>query len=81
MVRAVDTPGKDRASVRTHLRPVAIYYAIACGVSWLLWAPLVLGQDGLRLLRIAPPVPVSIGVGTLGPLAACYLAHWLRAGN
>lgn len=60
---------------------IAIYYGIACGIGWILWAPLVLGQDGLRLLSIAPPAPVVICLGTLGPLLACYLTHRLQMGN
>src|ERR1035437_11005911 len=66
---------------RTKWRQIAIYYAIACGVSWTIWAPLVLGRDGLDLLHIAPPPPVIISTGTLGPLLACYLTHRLRTGN
>lgn len=60
---------------------VAIYYAVACGVSWALWAPLVLGQQGLKLLRIAPATSVVICLGTLGPLSACYITHRLQTGN
>jgi len=63
------------------VRFAAMYCAIACGVSWLLWLPLVLGQDGLRVLRIAPSVPISVGLGTLGPLVACYLTHRVQTGN
>jgi PAS domain S-box-containing protein len=33
---------------------VGMYYAIACGLSCLLWAPIVLGQNVLRLLTVAP---------------------------
>jgi len=66
---------------RTKWRQIAIYYGIACGVSWTIWAPLVLGRDGLDLLHIAPPPPVIISTGTLGPLLACYLTHRLGTGN
>ena len=60
---------------------IAIYYALACGVSWIVWTPLILGQDGLKLLSIAPSLPVVICMGTLGPLIACYVTHRLRTGN
>src|ERR1044071_1888162 len=62
-------------------RGVAAYYAMACGVSWALWSPRVLGSDGLKLLRVTPPVPVFISLGTLGPLLACYMAPRLCEGN
>lgn len=69
------TPGSTQGKY------IAIYYAIACGIAWILWAPLVLGQNGLRLLGISPPVPVMICLGTIGPLIACYLTHRLQTGN
>jgi uncharacterized protein len=60
---------------------VWIYYGIACLFSWIVWIPLMLGQDGLKLWRIAPPLPVFACIGTLGPLIGCYLAHRLETGN
>jgi CAAX protease family protein len=47
----------------------------------MVWAPLVLGQDGLKLLHVTPSVPVLICIGTLGPALACYLTHHRWAGN
>jgi membrane protease YdiL (CAAX protease family) len=78
---AVDSSKRVLVRNRTEWRSVATYYAIACGVSWVLWSPLILGSDGLKLLEIAPPVPVLISIGTLGPLVACYVAHRLSDGN
>lgn len=66
---------------RTEVKCIALYYAIACGVSWILWLPLVVGSGGLRLLDVDPPVPVLISLGTLGPLVACYLAVRFCEGN
>ena len=45
---------------------MAVYYAIACGVSWVLWLPLVLGFDGLKVIRAAPSLPVFVSLGTAG---------------
>jgi membrane protease YdiL (CAAX protease family) len=69
------------ASAERPGRFIAFFYATACGVSWLVWLPLVLGRDGVRVLTITPSLPVSIGLGTLGPLLACYLTHRLQTGN
>ena len=63
------------------MKCVALYYSIACGVSWVLWLPLVLGSGGLQLVEVDPPVPVVISLGTLGPLVACYLAGRICDGN
>ncbi len=60
---------------------IAIYCALAYGISWLLWSPLVLGQEGLKWLRIAPSLPVVISAGTLGPLVACFCTHRLQTGS
>jgi len=66
---------------RTEVKCIALYYAIACSVSWILWLPLVLGSSGFNLVDVSPPVPVLISVGTLRPLVACYLAARLCDGN
>ncbi len=60
---------------------IAIFYTIACGFSWILWAPAVLGQDGLRWLHIAPSFPVIACLGTLGPVLACFITHRVETGN
>ncbi len=65
----------------TTWRQSAIYYAIACLSSWMIWTPVALGQDGLKLLQIAPSGPVLICIGTLGPTLACYVTHRLSVGN
>ena len=75
------TPTLALVPARTTWRHIAIYYAIACGSSWAIWAPVVLGKDGLRLLNIAPFKPVVTSLGTLGPLLACYLTHRMATGN
>lgn len=66
---------------RVQWKYIAIYYGLACSLSWALWAPLILGQDGLKLFQIAPPFPVILCMGTAGPLLACYIAHRLQTGN
>lgn len=77
----VPTPNRALVSTRTTWRHMAIYYAIACGSSWAIWAPVVLGKGGLGLLNIAPSKPVITAVGTMGPLLACYVTHRISAGN
>lgn len=60
---------------------VAVFYVIACGFSWLVWCPLVLGPDGLNVLRKAVSFPVFVCIGTLGPLLGCFVVHRWDAGN
>ena len=60
---------------------VAVFYVIACGFSWLAWSPLILGPDGLKVLRAAVSFPVFVCVGTLGPLLACFVVHRWDTGN
>lgn len=66
---------------QTEWKYIAIYYAIACGVSWTLWSPLIFGRHGLKLLEISPSFPVIVCIGTIGPLLACYITHRLQTGN
>lgn len=63
------------------LKYVALYYGIACGFAWLVWLPLVLGPDGLKLLKTGVSIPVVGGIGTLGPLFACFIGHRVQTGN
>jgi uncharacterized protein len=62
-------------------RSVGLYYAIACGWAWLAWFPLVLGADGLKLIRIHPSIPVFTCIGTFGPLLASFIVHRIEFGN
>jgi membrane protease YdiL (CAAX protease family) len=63
------------------VQSVCLYYAIAIGWSWLLWTPVVLGEDGLKLLRIHPSLPVFTCIATLGPTLGCLIVHRRETGN
>ena len=57
--------------------PLAIFFALACALSWLLWAPLWLpafGVDGM------PTLPFHHALGALGPLAAAFLVSAAETG-
>ena len=60
---------------------IAIFYCIACGFSWLAWSPLVLGPDGLRVLKTSVSFPVTVSIGTLGPFLACFIVHRWQTGR
>ena len=60
---------------------VTVFYLIACGFSWVAWLPLILGPDGLKVLRTAVSLPVFISAGTLGPLLACFTVYRWETGN
>lgn len=65
---------------RAELRPVLAFYGLAILISWIAWSPLVLGQNGLKLLPFAVPMPWTIA-GTLGPpLAAMLMWHRAKGG-
>ncbi|MDX6463525.1 MAG: protease family protein [Acidobacteriaceae bacterium] len=63
------------------IRSVALYYAIAIGWAWAVWAPLVLGVDGLKILSISPSLPVLTCIATLGPSLGCFITHRIETGN
>jgi membrane protease YdiL (CAAX protease family) len=42
---------------------------------------MIVGRNGLGLFRIAPPAPLMISLGTIGPLVACFVTHRLETGN
>ena len=62
-------------------KTVAAFYLIACGFSWLVWLPLILGPYGLKVLTTSFSFPVFICIGTLGPLLGAFVAHRWDTGN
>lgn len=76
----------SRSSRQTSSRPklvrsVALYYVIAIGWAWLVWAPLVMGADGLKILSINPSLPILTCIATLGPSLGCFITHRVETGN
>ena len=57
--------------------PLATFFALTCGISWLIWAPLWLPAFGVNGL---PVLPFQHGMGALGPIAAAYLVSAMEAG-
>lgn len=62
-------------------KAVALYYAIACGFTWIVWIPLVLGPDGLKVIKTAVSLPIFACIGTLGPFLGCFISHRVQTGN
>lgn len=71
----------DRAEWRCTLRSIARFYAIAVGLSWIMWLPLVLGPEGFKITRWDPPFPEALFPGTLGPILGCFIAHRMETGD
>lgn len=63
------------------VRSIALYYAIAITWAWLIWAPLLLGADGLKILSINPSLPVLTCIATLGPSLGCFITHRVETGS
>jgi membrane protease YdiL (CAAX protease family) len=63
------------------VKVVAIFYLIACGFSWLVWLPLILGSAGLKVLTTSVSFPVFVCIGTLGPLLGCFVAYRCDTGH
>lgn len=58
--------------------PLAAFFALAYGISWLIWAPLWLprfGVDGL------PSLPFHHALGALGPIVAAFLVSAVETGR
>ena len=65
----------------TAWRPVMMYLALAYGIAWVLWLPLVLGPSGLRVTRYDAYLPFFGSLGTVGPLIASFLAVRYETGR
>ncbi len=57
--------------------PLATFFALAYGISWLLWAPLWLPAFGVYGL---PVFPFHHALGALGPIAAAFLVSTIEVG-
>lgn len=82
-VQKASMPGPSRQIISRHrlIRLIALYYAIAIGWAWIVWAPLVLGADGLKTLSINPSLPILTCIATLGPSLGCFITLRIEAGN
>ncbi len=61
--------------IRHH--PLAMFFVLAFGISWLLWAPLWLPAFGVTSL---PVLPLHHALGAVGPITAAFLVSWQRMG-
>jgi membrane protease YdiL (CAAX protease family) len=58
--------------------PLAAFFVLAYGISWLAWAPLWLPAFGVDCL---PKVPYHHALGALGPIAAAFLVSGVETGR
>jgi uncharacterized protein len=79
-LHAAKRTGRADSAVPTW-KTVAVFYLIACSFSWLVWLPLILGPDGLKVLATSFSFPVFVCIGTLGPLLGSFVAHRRESGN
>jgi membrane protease YdiL (CAAX protease family) len=57
---------------------VVAFFALACGISWLLWSPLWLPALGVHGL---PVLPLHHALGALGPIAAAFVMSAAESGK
>jgi hypothetical protein len=80
-ISAAFATSPDQRCAKGVWKSVALFYAVACGFTWIVWLPVVLGPDGLKLFKWTASLPVFGCVGTLGPLLACFISHRVGKGN
>ena len=75
----IDTPHLSaRASNECDKVVLTQFFALACGISWLIWAPLWLPAFGVIGLRI---LPFHHAWGALGPITAAFVLTLRRGGT
>ena len=58
-------------------RDLLPFFALACGISWLIWAPLWLPAFGVNGLHV---FPFHHAFGAVGPIAAAFVLTLSRGG-
>jgi membrane protease YdiL (CAAX protease family) len=56
-------------------RPLVLFFALAYGLAWLAWLPLVLSQSGIGVLGFKLPLWTTLP-GSYAPLAAACIVQW-----
>jgi uncharacterized protein len=72
----LDAPGAD-SHAGPGPRAIAVFFALACAISWTLWAPLWLPALGVTRL---PILPYHHALGALGPVTAAFLHTAFESG-
>ena len=76
-------PDTDREGLLVRY-PLTFYFIIAYALSWLVWAPLALSEDGSGFLSFRSPVGVSASVVIAsfgGPFLAAFIMTGITAGR
>jgi CAAX protease family protein len=62
-------------------RELTLYFVLAYGIAWIVWLPLVLGQNGLGWTHSKTEMFPWIPLGTIGPFAAALIAQVICCRN
>jgi uncharacterized protein len=68
------TDERKNETASTSWKSMALFVALAYGIGWTLWLPLVLGPSGLRWTHYDANLPFFGSLGTMGPLIAGFVA-------
>lgn len=60
------------------VKQLALFFALAYGISWLVWLPLYGPRLGIHGL---PVLPYHHGLGGLGPLISAFICSWIFSGR
>ena len=80
---AAQRPGTDREGLLARY-PLTFYFIIAYALSWVVWAPLALSEDGSGFLSFRSPVGVSASVVIAsfgGPFLAAFIMTGITGGR
>lgn len=86
VIRTEAASSGPRALIRRH--PIACYFALAYGISWIVWSPYVLSQNGLGIIHFRFPNILGDGqlagllLGAyLGPLSSAFIVTVISDGK
>lgn len=80
MPNGAGKPGSTMAgAIKTH--PVAVFYLLAIGISWLVWIPVVPALKGLMTLDVPIWAVAVLLFGAAGPMMAALITQYVLGGK
>ncbi|NOT61315.1 MAG: CPBP family intramembrane metalloprotease [Acidobacteria bacterium] len=71
---------KPQSMIVANKKKLILFFALAYGIAWICWLPLILSSTGVGLLPITIPMKFIV-IGSFAPTISALLTQWLTERN